>query len=180
MSNKITKEHVGKRVLANLSSNYPTRPTIELQVLEISPSSDYIKFKYLSGHDGWEYKDKYDLVEVLDSPLTAKELVKQFEEAMGIGEDNPIKKCDEYSHRVHVIWVGRVRDVGQAMEKYENSTKDGEIVCKGSFFPKGIPRGDLLIVYLVDGYLKLPDWPVIEKSIFGLRDRGVIVIEHHL
>ena len=65
MSNKITKEHIGKRVLAREAvSVYPKTPT-ELYVMEISPSLRFIKIKYLSGAIEWIGNAEYEIIEVL-------------------------------------------------------------------------------------------------------------------
>lgn len=37
----------------------------EILVLEVSPSDKYVKFRYPSGHEGWEGYDEYLLVEDL-------------------------------------------------------------------------------------------------------------------
>ena len=54
---------IGKRALVRRK---PYFEVIEVKILEISPSGEYIKLEYLTGHKSWESIHSLELIEPLD------------------------------------------------------------------------------------------------------------------
>ena len=65
---KITKQHLGKRLLVKKRVAYFTDPC-EVVVLEVSPSGHYVKMQFVRADDttytDWVMTENYDLTEVL-------------------------------------------------------------------------------------------------------------------
>ena len=56
------KELIGKRVL--IKEKLPSYSIIEATVVEVSPSGNYVKFKFGNMYD-WHKADEFEVVEVL-------------------------------------------------------------------------------------------------------------------
>lgn len=69
---KITKEHLGKRLLIKKSTAYYIEPT-EANLLEVSPSGDYLKIEFVRSDNttyiDWVNVHNYQLVEELGYKL---------------------------------------------------------------------------------------------------------------
>ena len=65
MSNKVTPEHIGRRIL--FTDGLTGSDRVEATVLELSPSGENVKLRHASGVETWEENDGWDcrVLEVL-------------------------------------------------------------------------------------------------------------------
>lgn len=81
---KITKEHLGKRLLVKKNVGYYSEP-IEAGLMEVSPSGDYLKIQFVRAdsttYTDWVSVHNYQLVEVLASKAEQiADIVKKFKD----------------------------------------------------------------------------------------------------
>lgn len=88
MADKIDiKTCVGKRILARLSKGMGLKP-VEISILEVSPSGEYIR---IEGENGfcWMHANDYEILEVLPPKQTRE--MKQFDDCknalLGFADD---------------------------------------------------------------------------------------------
>lgn len=80
---KITKEHLGKRLLIRKNVGYYAEP-VEAGLMEVSPSGDYLKIQFVkcdnTTYTDWVSVDRYNLIEVLASKADQiADIVRDFE-----------------------------------------------------------------------------------------------------
>ena len=116
---KITKEHLGKRLLIKKSTAYYIEPT-EANLLEVSPSGDYLKIEFIRSDSttyiDWVNVHNYQLVEELGYKLYKSNSVTVSEEQYKKESQEALKKELEKGKWVYGIcnppspdWLSRVK-----------------------------------------------------------------------
>lgn len=115
---KITKEHLGKRLLIRKSVGYYADP-VEAGLMEVSPSGDYLKIQFVkcdnTTYTDWVNVHNYQLVEVLASKADQiADIYKEFEKQ----SDSYTVTCKQYD-----------KDAREALEKELKKNKWVHGIC---------------------------------------------------
>ena len=136
---KITKQHLGKRLLVKKRVAYYTDPC-EVGLLEVSPSGHYVKIQFVRADDttytDWVLTENYDLIEVLASKAEqisdiAKEFNKKYTPYTDTSEQYAKEARKAHAREIKKNkWVHGICNPSSANWKVTNGPKEYVEHCK--------------------------------------------------